>query len=295
MLGMPARAVPRWGSRSRTLRAQTWAGTAAWALAVVVVLVLCLWPLWFMASTALMTSDQFFTTSLQWLPSPVTWDNINRAWNQAPFAKYFRNTMIIEFWTLLGTTLSASMIAYSFARLRWPGRDVLFLVLLATIMLPQQVTMIPQYIIFRHLGWIDTWFPLIVPAFLGGSPFYIFLLRQFMRGIPRELSEAARLDGCNEYRIYWSIVLPLCRPALAAVAIFTFVATWNDFLNPLIYLQSDDKKTVALGLTSFTTQYGTDVTGLLAAATIAVIPPMLLFLVAQRYFIAGITFTGSKG
>ena len=295
MLGMPARAAARPRPRARRLQIRAWAGALAWALGLIAVLALCVWPLWFMVSTAFMTSDQFFTTTLQWFPQPFTWDNFNRAWTQAPFATYFRNNFIIEFWTLLGTTISASMVGYAFARLRWPGRDLLFLVLLGTIMLPQQVTMIPQYVIFRHLGWIDTWYPLIVPAFLGGSPFYIFLLRQFMRGIPRELSEAARLDGCSEFRVYWSIVLPLCRPALAAVAIFAFVATWNDFLNPLIYLQSDDKKTLALGLTSFTTQYGTDITGLLAAATIAVIPPILLFLVAQRYFIAGITFTGSKG
>ena len=242
-----------------------------------------------------MTNDQFFLPSLQWYPKPFTWENVVRAWNTVPFATYYRNTFIIEFWTLLGTTISASMIAYAFARLRWPGRDFFFLILLGTIMLPQQVTVIPQYIIFRQLGWIDTWYPLIVPAFLGGSPFYIFLLRQFMRGIPWELTEAARLDGCRELRIYWSIILPLCRGAVAAVAIFAFVATWNDFINPLIYLQSDDKKTVALGLMSFTSQYGTDVTALLAAASLAVIPPILLFLFAQRYFIAGITFTGSKG
>ncbi len=276
-------------------RLRAWVGGAAWLAAVVIVLIICLWPLWYMINTSLMTNDQFFIPALQWLPRPPTWENVVRAWNTVPFGTYYRNTFIIEFWTLLGTTISASMIAYAFARLRWPGREICFLILLGTIMLPQQVTMIPQYIIFRQLGWINTWYPLIVPAFLGGSPFYIFLLRQFMRAIPRELSEAARLDGCNEVRIYWSVILPLSRAALAAVAIFSFVATWSDFLNPLIYLQSDDKKTVALGLLSFTNQFGTDVTALLAAASIAVIPPMLLFLIAQRYFIEGIALTGIKG
>lgn len=295
MLDAPTKATPRHYATHARLQGQAWVGVAAWMVAIAVVLIICLWPLWYMISTALMTSNQYFIPTLQWFPKPPTWENVSRAWTTAPFATYYRNTFIIEFWTLLGTTISASMIAYAFARLRWPGRDVCFIILLGTIMLPQQVTMIPQYIIFRQLGWINTWLPLIVPAFLGGNPFYIFLLRQFMRGIPRELSEAARLDGCTEFRIFWSIVLPLCRAALAAVAIFTFVTTWNDFLNPLIYLQSDDKKTVALGLLSFTSQFGTDVTALLAAASIAVIPPVLLFLIAQRYFIEGIALTGVKG
>jgi ABC-type glycerol-3-phosphate transport system permease component len=295
MLEAPVQPVQLPQAHRARMSWQGWVSSVAWLLAVVVVLIICVWPLWYMVSTSLMTNDQFFLPSLQWFPKPFTWDNVVRAWNTVPFATYYRNTFIIEFWTLLGTTISASMIAYAFARLRWPGRDFCFLILLGTIMLPQQVTVIPQYIIFRQLGWIDTWYPLIVPAFLGGSPFYIFLLRQFMRGIPWELTEAARLDGCRELRIYWSIIMPLARGALAAVAIFTFVTTWNDFINPLIYIQSDDKKTVALGLLSFTSQYGTDVTALLAAASIAVLPPILLFLFAQRYFIAGITFTGSKG
>jgi multiple sugar transport system permease protein len=166
---------------------------------------------------------------------------------------------------------------------------------LATLMLPNQVTLIPLYVLFRHLGFIDTWIPLILPAFLGGNPFYIFLMRQFMKGIPAELSDAARIDGAGELRVFWNIVLPLCKPVLAAVAIFSFIATWNDFFNPLVYLQTDSKKTLALGLSAFTSQYGTDVTALLATTTLGVLPPIILFAFALRYFVSGITFTGSKG
>jgi multiple sugar transport system permease protein len=268
---------------------------AGWLLSILIIVVLCLLPVWYLISTALMTNKQFFRRELQWYPWPATTENFRRAFQTVPLGRYILNTLTIELWVIPATLVSASMVAYAFARLRWPGRDKLFLILLATLMLPQQVTLIPLYVIFRHLHWIDTWIPLIVPAFLGGNPFYIFLIRQFMRGVPRELSEAARIDGAGELRIFWSIVLPLCKPVLAAIAIFAFIATWNDFFNPLVYLQTDSKKTLSLGLTAFTSQYGTDVTALLAATTLGVIPPILLFGFAQRYFVEGITFTGSKG
>jgi ABC-type glycerol-3-phosphate transport system permease component len=270
-------------------------GKLAWAASILVILALCLLPAWYLISTALMPSQQFFLRDLQWFPNPITLENFERAFRIVPLGRYIFNTLIIELWTVPTTLLSASLVAYAFARLRWPGRDVCFLILLATLMLPPQVTLIPLYVIFRNLGWIDTWIPLIIPAFLGGNPFYIFLIRQFMRGVPRDLSDAARIDGAGEFRIFWSVVLPLCKPVLAAVAIFAFIATWNDFFNPLVYIQTDDLKTLALGLAGFTNQYGTDVTALLAATTLGVLAPILLFGVAQRYFVEGITFTGSKG
>jgi multiple sugar transport system permease protein len=269
-------------------------GTVIWAVSIIAVIAFCLLPVWYLLSTSFMTDQQFFQRELQWYPHPVTLENFRRAFDIAPLGTYIRNTMIIELWTVPATLLSASMVAYSFARLRWPGRDKFFLILLATLMLPHQVTLIPLYIIFRHFGWIDTWIPLIIPAFLGGNPFYIFLIRQFMLGVPRDLSDAARIDGAGEVRVFWNIVMPLCKPVLAAVAIFSFIATWNDFFNPLVYLQTDAKKTFALGLAAFTSEYGTDVTALLAATAIGVVPPILLFAVAQRYFVQGITFTGSK-
>jgi multiple sugar transport system permease protein len=270
-------------------------GTIAWAISLTFVLLICLLPVWYLISTALMTKKQFFKREIQWYPKPFTLENFRRAFDLVPLERYIANTIQIELIVVPATLISASMVGYAFARLRWPGRDKFFLVLLATLMLPNQVTLIPLYIIFRNFHWIDTWIPLIIPAFLGGNPFYIFLIRQFMRGVPRELSDAARLDGAGEFRVFWSIVLPLCKPVLAAVAIFAFIATWNDFFNPLVYLQTDAKKTLALGLSAFTSQYGTDITALLAATTLGVLPPILLFGFAQRYFVEGITFTGSKG
>jgi multiple sugar transport system permease protein len=267
----------------------------AWGISLAVVILLCLVPVWYLISTAFMTNSQFFQRELQWFPNPVTLENFQRAFAVVPLGRYIANTLIIELWVVPATLISASLVAYAFARLRWPGRDAFFVILLATLMLPHQVTLIPLYVIFRNLGWIDTWIPLIIPAFLGGNPFYIFLIRQFMRGVPRDLSDAARLDGAGEFRVFWTIVLPLCKPVLAAVAIFAFIATWNDFFNPLVYLQSDELKTLALGLAGFTSQYGTEVTALLAATTLGVLAPILLFAVAQRYFVEGITFTGSKG
>ncbi len=271
------------------------AGTVAWAAGLVTVLILCLLPVWYLVSTALMTRKQFFHRNLQWYPRPFTFENFRRAFKTAPLWHYILNTLTIELWVVPATLVSASMVAYAFARLRWPGRDKWFLVLLATLMLPQQVTLIPLYVIFRHLHWIDTWIPLIIPAFLGGNPFYIFLIRQFMRGVPRDLSDAARIDGAGEFRVFTEIVVPLCKPVIAAIAIFSFIATWNDFFNPLVYLQTDAKKTLSLGLSAFTSNYGTDVTALLAATSLGVLPPIILFGLAQRWFVEGITFTGSKG
>jgi multiple sugar transport system permease protein len=269
--------------------------TIGWLAALLLILAMSLLPVWYLVATAFMENKQFYSREIQWVPNPPTLDNFRRAFQIVSLAKYATNTLLIELWVVPATMVSASMVAYAFARLRWPGRDKLFLVLLATLMLPHQVTLIPLYVIFRNLGWIDTWIPLIVPAFLGGNPFYIFLIRQFMRGIPRDLSDAARIDGANEIRVYWSIVMPLCKPVLAAIAIFSFIATWNDFFNPLVFIQTDAKKTLALGLAGFTTQYGTDVTALLAATAVGVLPPILLFGFAQRYFVEGVTFTGSKG
>ena len=237
MAGQP-RATEIVDGRRNTLRHRLiW---VVWALGVLVVLALCLLPVWYLVSTAFMTNQQFFQREIQWFPNPLTLENFERAFRIAPLGRYILNTLTIELWVVPATLVSASMVAYAFARLALARpRQVCFLILLATLMLPHQVTLIPLYVIFRNLGWIDTWIPLIIPAFLGGNPFYIFLIRQFMRGVPRELSDAARIDGAGEFRVFWSIVLPLCKPVLAAVAIFSFIATWNDFFNPLVYMQSD--------------------------------------------------------
>lgn len=213
-----------------------------------------------------------------------------------PFALFLRNTVLIVVLTVFGATLSAALCAYGFARLRFRGRQPLFILLLATMMIPGQVTMIPVYIFFKELHWINTYLPLIVPAWFGGGAFSIFLLRQFFQSIPFEMEEAARIDGCGPLSTWWRIILPLSIPALATIAIFTFMGSWNDFMGPLIYINDTDKFTLALGLNLFKGQYGTDTPHLMMAATLVVLLPILiLFFVAQKQFIQGIVVSGVKG
>jgi multiple sugar transport system permease protein len=222
-------------------------------------------------------------------------ENYAAAWTAKPFTRFTLNTLFVTFCCILGQVLSASLVAFAFARLEWPGRNLLFFGMLATMMLPGEVTMIPNYLIFRHLGWIDTFLPLIVPSFLGGGAFFIFLFRQFFLTLPRELDEAARVDGCSSLRIYWSVLMPLCKPILATIAVFSFVAHWNDFLTPLIYLNSSEKFTLALGLQFFRGTYETDMHLLMAASTLVLLPVILVFFFAQKQFVKSIVLTGMKG
>jgi multiple sugar transport system permease protein len=265
-----------------------------WTLLVAGALVMLLPFLW-LVSTSLKEQRQIFVYPPQWIPDPIRWQNYPEALTSLPFARYTLNTLIITSLTMIGVLLTSSLCAYGFARLRFPGRDLIFMVLLSTLMLPYAVIMIPQYIMFKYLGWIDTYLPLVVPFWFGGGIFNVFLLRQFFRTIPADLTEAARIDGASELRIYWRIMLPLAGPALAVVAIFTFINTWNDFLGPLIYLSSQTKYTMALGLASFKGLYATQWHYLMAASTVMVIPIIVLFFLAQRYFVQGIVMTGTKG
>lgn len=225
---------------------------------------------------------------------PPTLIHYKRVFREYPFLVWLRNTLLIVVLSTLGTLLSCTFAAYAFARLRWPDRNLLFAIVLATMMLPYQVTLIPMFVLFRHLGWIDTPLPLIVPAFFG-SAFFIFLLRQFFLTLPEELMEAARIDGASEWFIVSRIVVPLSKPALLTVAIFSSMWAWNDFLGPLIYLSSENQKTIALGLQAMVSQYGTEWGMFMAAATVMIIPILVLFFFAQRYFIEGIALTGMKG
>jgi ABC-type glycerol-3-phosphate transport system permease component len=252
-------------------------------------------PFLWMLSTSLKQMDDIFLFPPKWIPDPIVWSNYPRALSKVPFLLFFKNTFIITFFAIIGTLVSASLVAYSFARLRWPGRDVCFFIVLTTLMLPHQVTLIPQFIIFRELNWIDTLLPLIVPWFFGGGAFNIFLLRQFFITIPEELDDAARIDGCSYLGIYARIIIPMSRPVLAAVAIFAFQNHWNEFLLPLIYIHSRSRYTLALGLRLFQEQYWVDWSGLMAASTVVMLPVLLVFYFAQRYFIQGIVFTGVKG
>ncbi len=251
-------------------------------------------PLVWTFSTSLKELGEVFLFPPKWIPKPAHWENYIRVFQVVPFATYVRNTAIITFFDVVGKVLSCSLVAYSFARLRWKGRDVVFVIMLATMMLPQQVTMIPQFVLFRKLGWIDTYIPLILPNWLGG-PFLTFLLRQFFMTLPLDLDDAARIDGASIFGIYWRILLPNSLPALAAVAIFMFNGGWNAFLLPLIYLHSREKFTISLGLNSFQDQYYTEWNLLMAASLIAMLPPLLIFFFAQKYFIQGVVFTGVKG
>ena len=273
--------APRW----RTLLATA----LVWGVAL-----LFLIPFLWMISSSLKPNYQIFAVPPQWIPNPPQWNNYTEALTTLPFDRYMVNTAIITGLTIVGHVLSCTLIAYAFARLRAPGRDVLFLVVLATMMLPYPVTMVPLYVLFKQLGWINTFLPLTVPAFFG-SAFYIFLLRQFFLTIPPDFEDAATIDGANTLQILWRVILPLSMPAVATVAIFTFQAAWNDFLAPLIYLQKPDLYTVTLGLQFFRSTYTTNWAYLMAASLVTSLPVIVVFFLAQRYFIEGITLSGVKG
>lgn len=252
-------------------------------------------PVFWMLSTSLKSDSEVFLFPPVWIPNPPHWNNFARAFAFLPFARYFLNTSIITGLAIVGQFLSSPLAAYAFARLRARGRDILFTLVLSTMMLPTQVTMIPQFIVFQKLGWVDTFAPLIVPNFFG-SAYFIFLLRQFFLTISPELSDAAKIDGCGYFGIFARIFLPLSKPALATMAIFTFMWNWNSFMGPLIYLSSGDKWTLTLGLSRFTGMYGMTAWNLLMAASlVSVLPCIVLFFFAQRYFIQGIVITGVKG
>ncbi|MBW7453028.1 carbohydrate ABC transporter permease [Paenibacillus sepulcri] len=253
-----------------------------------------LFPFIWMLSTALKPEAQIFKWPPEWIPEPFIWSNFPEALTFVPFGSYVKNTLIICFWCVVGTCLSSALVAYGFSRIQWPGRNLLFIIMLSTMMLPYQVTMIPLFVLFKQIGWVGTFNPLIIPSFFGGA-FFIFLLRQFFLTIPHELTEAAKIDGCSEFRIFWQVILPLARPALATVALFTFMNTWNDFLGPLIYLNDDSMYTVSLGLQQFIGQYGTRWGMLMAASTVAALPIIILFFFAQKTFIQGVSTTGIKG
>jgi len=257
-------------------------------------------PFAWMISTSLKLPGRVLKFPPEWIPNPIVWHNYVDAMTQsyAPFGIFFKNTIIITFVAMFGQLLSSSAVGYSFARLRWSGRDPLFLVVLATMMLPYQVTLIPQFILFKKLGWVDTLLPLTVTEFFGGGAFYIFLFRQFMMTVPLEMDDAARIDGCGIGGIYSRIIMPLSRPVLITAAVFSFLAHWNDFLGPLIYLNSTENYTLSLGLRIIQGYggYGVQRWNLLMAASLVVMSPvLLLFFVAQRYFIQGVVVTGVKG
>jgi multiple sugar transport system permease protein len=233
------------------------------------------------------------------IPAEWRFQNYARAWEKVPFLSFYINSLTVTVLAVLGQVISATLVAYGFSRFRFPFRDTIFMLVIATLIVPWEVTIVPSFILYKWLGWLDTLKPLIVPYWLGGSPFYIFLLRQFFMGIPREFDEAAEMDGASSFRVLWQILVPLCIPAITTVAIFSFLQHWNEFIQPLIFLNSPENFTVSLGLRFFQTvpsDPGEPKEHLLmAAAVIASIPCILLFFAAQRFFVRGIVMSGIKG
>ena len=251
-------------------------------------------PFLWMLSTSLKADTQLYVYPPILVPLPPHWINYPTAVTYISFFLYLRNTLIIAVAATIGELISCSLVAYSLARIPWPGRNALFALTVATLMLPFQVTLIPLFLVFRHLGWVGDFRPLIIPHYFG-SALYIFLLRQFFMTIPMELSEAARMDGASELRIYGSIILPLVKPALATVAIFEFIARWRDYLGPLIYLNDQNLYTLSLGIYQYRSQYGAEWGLLMAASVLITLPIILLFFFLQKTFVQGIALTGIKG
>lgn len=263
---------------------------------VLILMGICfLLPFFWMLSTSLKPDNQLFVNPPVWLPNPIEWENYAEAVSVIPFFRYMANTFTVAIFDVLGTIIACPLVAYGLSRLEWKGRDLLFFITIAVMMIPQEVTMIPQFIMYSKFGLTGTFAPLFLPAFFGGRPFMIFLLRQFLMSLPRDLEDAARIDGASEFKIYWRIVLPLVVPGLLTVGLFRFMNSWNDFIGPLLYLNDMDMYTLSIGLQQFTTQYSTQWTLLMAASVLVSLPVVVIYFFVQKRFIEGITFTGIKG
>lgn len=259
-----------------------------------VISVMMLFPFFWMVRSAFMTNREITTVPIQWIPSHFNFDNFVEAFTEDNFARYFLNSAIIVCINMVGAILSSSFIAFGFARLTFKGRGLWFALLLSTMMIPYTVLMIPQFLIWQAVGGYNTFLPLTVPCFFG-SAFNVFLVRQFYMGIPKEYDEAALVDGANYFVIYSRIILPMAKPVLCSVGVFTFMNTWNDFMGPLLYLDKPELKTVSLALQNFMGQHTSQWNLLMAVATIITVPMIVVYFAAQRYFIEGITFSGLKG
>jgi len=287
--------------RRRAIHPAGIAGTIVRYILLIGLALTFLLPFYWMTSSAMKDDNQVFTVPPRWIPNPAYVGNFLSAWQVQDFNLFTFNTVVkYAIPSTIGTVLSSALVAYSFSRIRWPGRDLLFAICLATMMIPFQVRLVPLFIIFKDLGWINTYLPLVVPAFFGNA-FFIFMLRQFFRSIPTELSEAAVIDGANELQVLVRVILPLARPALTVVALFAFMDAWNDYLGPLIYINNEPEWTLALAIQRMgraMTEVGASANAypyLMAVSTIVTMPILLIFFFAQRSFIEGISLSGLKG
>ncbi len=259
-------------------------------------------PFLWLVSSSFKTETDAFRIPPSFIPRPVEWGNYAAGLTDFPFVRSTINTLIIVVWVMVGTVLSASLVAYGFARVRFPGRTALFILVLSTMMIPTHVTLIPQYLLFRELRWLDSFKPLIVPHFFGGGAFYVFLLRQFFLTIPLDYDDAARIDGCGTFGVFLRIILPLSKPALGTMAIFTFMGQWNAFFEPLIYLNRFETQPLAVALTTWvqtahgsTSMHYVPWVAIMAVSTLIALPPVMVFFFAQRHFIQGVVVSGMKG
>lgn len=271
-------------------------GIKTFALYIIILVMagLTLVPFLWMLSTSLKVRDQLYAFPPEWIPSPVTFESYRVLFDPLPFDVFFLNSLKVAFLSLAGTLLTCSLAAYAFARLRFPGREAVFALLLTTMMIPSQVLLLPLFILYQNIGWLDTHYPLWVPSFFG-SAFGTFLLRQFFLSLPTELTDAAKIDGCSHFGIYWRIILPLSGPGLATLGIFTFMGSWNSFLVPLIVINKIDLRTVPLGLAALQGSNEIRLNAVMAASTLSILPILLVFFFAQKYFVQGVVLTGIKG
>ena len=263
-------------------------------ICIILLCIISLFPFFWMVRSSLMTKTEIFGTPMRWLPETIQWQNYRDALTQVPFARYFLNSLFLVVVNIIGKLLSSSLVAFGFSRIEFRGKNVWFAIVIATMMIPWSVLLIPQFMLWNVVGFYNTYVPLTLPAFFLDG-FYIFLLRQFFSTLPRDYDEAAILDGASYFTIYSRIIMPLCKPALMTVCVFTFMNTWNDFIGPMIYLKDPKMSTVSLGLQMFISQYTTEWHLMMAAATVAIVPMIIMFFFAQRYFIEGRTFAGIKG
>lgn len=282
------------GIRSTPASRKKFIGRCMSQVVLIIVGIIFIYPFFWMVSTSLKTVNDASSLSLNLIPKVIAWENYQEIFKIVPFHKYIVNTTFLAVINMIGQVLTSSMVAYAMSHINWKGKKYIFPLILSTLLLPYQVTMIPVYIIYRNLNLVGTFLPLIIPAFTAGA-MNVFLMRQFFMSIPHSLVQAAEIDGANNFKIYYKIILPLSKPVLTAVAVFTLLFTWSDFMGPLIYLNDPEKFTMSIGLKAFIGEHSVKWQLIMAASTVATVPMIVLFFFAQKQFIEGITLTGIKG